>query len=216
MNVSGCSAPAPKAPCGFRVVGTDRKHPVGRMTVMHRASLQTPMVMPRASSQSWPIPSQYALRFPPMHGAQCIFPPSAWTPTHGTPRYLVAEGVALIPLLPQRGAHPQTPQPEADSTARPAAALQVPLAGLGRGSGVSPPTPSTLVTPSRSGGAAKEGEGCSRLIRFGVVCGTAWIWGGLKDEDPTCLQKRSDAQGRSLQLKPQKQAKFSLSTQRPS
>lgn len=46
-------------------------------------------------------------------------------------RYLVAERVALVPLLPQGGAHPQTPEPEADSTARPAAALQVPLAGLG-------------------------------------------------------------------------------------
>lgn len=53
-----------------------------------------------------------------------------------------------------------------------------------------------LVTPSRPEGAAKEGKGCSQLILSGVgweVCGAAWIWGGLQDEGPACLQKRSDA-----------------------
>lgn len=52
----------------------------------------------------------------------------------GTPCwYLVAEGVALVALLPQGGAHPQPPQPEADGAAGPTAALRVPLTGLGRG-----------------------------------------------------------------------------------
>lgn len=45
----------------------------------------------------------------------------------------MTEGVALVPLLPQGGAHPQPPQPKADGAAGPGAALQVPFTGLGRG-----------------------------------------------------------------------------------
>jgi len=76
--------------------------------------------------------------FPPREelGALCplLAPPSP--PQRAPPgRYLVTEGVALVPLLPQGGTHPQPPQPEADGAAGPAAALRVPLAGLRRGMG---------------------------------------------------------------------------------
>lgn len=53
-----------------------------------------------------------------------------WSSASCLEQYLVAAGVALLSCPPQRGAHPQPAQPQADRTAGARPALDIPLAGL--------------------------------------------------------------------------------------